>query len=189
MKTDVKTGTPEWDVEEDPDFTLNQSSAEQLLQTWKESQVHFNHFWKAWSEDYLLSLRERHRNPKLKSGRTTSTESISTGDVVLLHETLPRGTWKLATVKKLIRSKDLQIRSAELMLPSKKTLTRPLNLLYPLECSTAKPCENDSTVKDATKGKNPSRDDNALPTTSAVRPRRRAAVKARELLQRLEPYL
>lgn len=163
------------------------------MQTLKESQVHLNHFWKTWSEDYLLSLRERHRTPKLKTGRVTSEETISTGDVVLLHETLPRGSWKLARVTRLIKSKDGHIRAAEVMLPSKKLLIRPLNLLYPLECSTSKSrsFENDPAVKDdaVKEEKNPSLDDSDLTTAAAVRPQRRASVKARELLQRLEPYI
>lgn len=152
-----------------------------------------NHFWKTWSEDYLLSLRERHRTPKLKTGRVTSEETISTGDVVLLHETLPRGSWKLARVTRLIKSKDGHIRAAEVMLPSKKLLIGPLNLLYPLECSTSKSrsFENDPAVKDdaVKEEKNPSPDDSDLTTAAAVRPQRRTAVKARELLQRLEPYI
>lgn len=181
----VKPGTPEWKVETDPNFTLENSSADNLLQTWKDSQLQLNHFWKLWSEDYLLSLRERHRNPYLKSPRVTSTETISVGDVVLLHESLPRGSWKLAVVQRCIESKDGQIRFAEVILPSKRVLIRPLNLIYPLECSKGE-LDRNKEINSSRKALPPTQ-----PSTDSrkARPQRNAAKRARKLVESLKPYL
>ena len=93
MKLDQKTGTPDSPFtsdENDPDYVQNQSSEDTLLQTWKDCQIHLSHFWKTWTDDYLLSLRERHRNSNLRSGRIKAHNQITINDVVLIHDTLPR---------------------------------------------------------------------------------------------------
>ena len=52
------------------------------------------HFWKRWKKEYLLELRESHRQ--------THKCPISIGDVVFVHEAdRPRGFWKLARVEDL----------------------------------------------------------------------------------------
>ena len=96
----------------------------------------------------------------------------------------PDGTWKLAKVKELIQSNDGQTRSATVILPSERLLIRPLNLLFPLECSSSEPIGDGSVVNDdCTKDKNTS--DDVLPTDDTVRPQRRAALKARDWLRGL----
>ena len=95
-----------------------------------------DHFWKRWSRDYLLELRETHR---LKHERN-STSSIKLGDIVLIQdEHLPRSRWRTGRVKELIRSKDNTVRGALITVSNKdKTglLRRPINKLYPFECRT-----------------------------------------------------
>ena len=89
--------------------------------------------WKFWKVEYLMSLRERlplvhkmhknvdHREPK-------------EGEIVIIKEDdAPRSSWKLGKIKHLIQSRDLKIRSAEILLPSKNTIMRAVNYLYPLE--------------------------------------------------------
>ena len=58
------------------------------------------------------------------------------GNVVLLKEKLPRGQWRVGRIIELIKGRDQLIRSANLKvrMPSKKVLTRALNMLYPIEC-------------------------------------------------------
>ncbi len=41
--------------------------------------------------------------------------------------------WKIGRIEKLIQSKDGRMRSAEVVLPNRTTIVRPINLLYPLE--------------------------------------------------------
>ena len=89
-------------------------------------------FWKIWREEYLLSLRERTQT-KLKCGRVQSPYVPNIGDVVIIKDNTPRGMWKLGRLVKLIISNDGQIRSAKVTLSSGNIISRPLNLLYPLE--------------------------------------------------------
>ena len=99
--------------------------------------VHLNkllgNFWNRWQTEYLLELRDSHRHV----GKTSDKESVSVGDVVLVHDTKPRGFWKLAQVTELISGQDGHICGAVLRVssPGKKahTLKRPLQHLYPLE--------------------------------------------------------
>ena len=54
-----------------------------------------NHFWKRWKGEYLLELRESHSHGC--SGVQTS--KISAGDIVLVHDEVPRALWRLAKVE------------------------------------------------------------------------------------------
>jgi len=52
-----------------------------------------NHFWKRWSKEYLLELRESHRH----SSTSGALPEISVGDMLVAHiEDHHRGFWKLA---------------------------------------------------------------------------------------------
>ena len=53
------------------------------------------------------------------------------GDVILI---LPRDQWKVGRISQLVKGKDNVIRSAKVMLSSKRCLHRALKLLYPIEC-------------------------------------------------------
>ena len=90
-------------------------------------------FWNRWQTEYLLELRDSHRHV----GKTSDKESVSVGDVVLVHDTKPRGFWKLARVTELISGQDGHVRGAVLRVSSAgrkaHTLKRPLQRLYPLE--------------------------------------------------------
>ena len=88
-------------------------------------------FWNRWQHEYLTSLRERHKIvfdgnlvPKL-------------GDVVLVHENVPRTNWKLGMVEKLIPGSDSHVRTVQVR-TSTGSIFRPVSKLYPLElnCET-----------------------------------------------------
>ena len=51
-----KQGITALKEDEDPDFTVNQSSTEKVINLWKKAQNQLNEFWNIWSRDYLLSL-------------------------------------------------------------------------------------------------------------------------------------
>ena len=90
-------------------------------------------FWKRWQAEYLLELRDSHRYV----GKTSNEDSVHVGDVVLVHDTKPRGFWKLALVIKLMSGPDGHVRGAVLKVasPGKKAhvLKHSLQWLYPLE--------------------------------------------------------
>ena len=135
LSLNPKTGFPELqDDMNDVEFELKMNTSSALLEAWKRGQRHLNQFWKVWRDQYLQSLRERtqvhHRKPRVHIHRTPQT-----GEAVLLKDNVPRGSWKLARIVELISSKDGKVRSARVMLPTKRILSLPLSLLYPLETS------------------------------------------------------
>ena len=110
------------------------SSSTKLLETWRKGQKHLDTFWKLWFNEYVLSLRERTQKT-LKAPRIQSAVHPSKGDIVLLKDNLPRGSWKLGKIEALITSQDEEVRAATVRTSSGKLLNRALNFLYPLECS------------------------------------------------------
>ena len=90
-----------------------------------------NHFASGWKSEYLVDLREFHRN------RSTGEVRIQEGDIVLIKEdNLKRNQWKMGLVKKFIQGKDGVVRRAKVRISSKgkeETLNRPLQRLFPLE--------------------------------------------------------
>lgn len=122
--------------DKDPDYVPASDCSpdyQKLLKSWKKGHKHLESFWKMWREGYLLSLRERYQTG-LKHPRGESQLTPKLGDVVLIKEKLPRGTWRLGKIHKLNISKDGQVRSAEVMLASKFIIKRALSELYPIEC-------------------------------------------------------
>ena len=99
-----------------------------------------HHFWKRWSREYLLELRDTHHQRRPKNAKS----ALATGDIVLIHDQdNPRGFLKLARVQGLITGRDGVVRGATLKVVSKSglptILQRPLQLLYPLEISSDPP--------------------------------------------------
>ena len=88
-------------------------------------------------------------------------------------------------IEELITSTDNEVRAATVRTASGKLLNRPLNFLYPLECSEVneKPTESDEPVSNGKQddtSKQKSRNEPA-----EKRPIRGAAIKAREKLNEL----
>ncbi|XP_070567289.1 uncharacterized protein [Ptychodera flava] len=128
------TGIPGTETEDvDPEYLPRMSTSAKLLQTWKKGQSHLNRFWQIWRDDYLLTLRERFQT-RHKGPRNQVPYKPSPGDVVLCKENLPRGAWNLGKIQNVIKSSDGEIRAVKVLFPSKKTITQPLKLLYPIEC-------------------------------------------------------
>ena len=163
----------------DEDFELN---VDTLQRRTKHLNNIINHFWRRWSREYLLELRDTHRQ-RSSSGIKNA---IVVGDVVLIHdEDNPRGFWKLAKVQKLIIGQDGEIRGATLKVGSKDgtptVLQRPLQLIYPLEINSGPPTAPVSGQEDDPV-------EQLHPSTSQEqadhpRPKREAALKARQLIK------
>ena len=150
-----------------PHMYKKMSSKQHLLERWKTGQQHLNSFWKVWSEEYLLSLRERHqRAPSMKQSRVASSPIPSINDIVIVKDNnRPRNAWKMGKIVQLNSSEDKEIRSAKLKLGNGKFITRPIVMLYPIECSAGI-------------------DDNDLDDRPSLkRASRKAAEKARKAIQ------
>lgn len=91
-------------------------------------------FWKRWRDEYLLELREAHRQFQSAGGSPTS---IAMGDTVIVHEeNHPMGLWRLGRVRELIQGVDGNVRGALVRVQSgggHSTIRRPVQRLYPLE--------------------------------------------------------
>ncbi len=90
-------------------------------------------FWTRWKDEYLGLLRER--NDLRKRFGVAMDPSI--GDVVLIHDDLPRANWKLGVIVRLFK-KDGQARVAALKV-GKAVTTRAIYKLYPLEVRMSEP--------------------------------------------------
>ena len=179
LTSNPQIGIPEihekYDTEDDPDYVvgLRQNSGQKLLSIWKKGQKLLNHFWDIWGADYLLSLRERTKT-HIRQGRVKASEFPNIGDVVLIKEDLPHGTWRMGEIQKLIPSDDGEIRTAQVLLPSKKLLKRRINLLYPIECSMNEKSSDEEEQHSDTETEVKIED---------RRPTRQAAIKARMLIK------
>jgi hypothetical protein len=160
----------------DEDYNPEMSAPDKILSTWKKGQKYLEQFWTLWSQEYLLSLRERY-HATVKASRSASDVTPNIGHVVLLKEQgLPRGTWKLARIKRLVMSSDGLSRSAIVTLPSKCELQRSLTQMYPLETSTVDGNDEDDRERDV------------ATTTTIVEPRPKRAA-AQVALKRLQTQL
>ena len=127
-------GIPEIVEDNDNEYLPYESTTERILKVWKKGQNMLNNFWQIWRNEYLLSLRERTQS-RLKSNRIQSSVKPNVGDVVIVKDNIHRGNWKLAKIEQLVPSRDGEIRSCKIKLPSGTILNRPMNLLYPIETS------------------------------------------------------
>ena len=120
----------------DEEFTVDSSHLRRRVRHLSNT---LNHFWRRWRDEYLVELRESHRQ---SNHNRPPHSSIASGDVVVVHdENLPRGFWRLGRIEEVISGRDGKIRGATVRLASrnrqKTLLHRPIQLLYPLEIHDA----------------------------------------------------
>ena len=114
----------------------------------------------------------------LKRQQRCSYREPQINTIILIKEDLPRGTWKIGKIIDLPVSYDGQIRSAKIMLPSKRLIIRTINFVYPLECdeiSSDKDFDR-SEVKEVANRNNEQSNNN-------IRLTRRAASEARNRIR------
>lgn len=93
-----------------------------------------NHFWKRWRNEYLLELRNSHRN----APQGNRNGAVPTGYIVIVHDdNQPRGKWRVGKIENHITGSDGCVRGAVVRVQTKggksTTLRRPVHRLYPLE--------------------------------------------------------
>ncbi|KIH60849.1 Tas retrotransposon peptidase A16 [Ancylostoma duodenale] len=146
-------GPPRLAIEDQDDNEWKpQETQQDLLQDqWNSTFTLLNRFWQRWHEEYLTSLRENYQHEH-QQPRHTSSESPFDDQVVLVHDsTRPRGQWKLG---RIMSHSD---HSATIKLPNGHSITRPLNLLYPLEIPPPKTGQSTSSDVTQTKATDDSR--------------------------------
>ena len=126
---------PAYDTDDNEhDFSPNESSSDKLVLKLKNGLKHLQRFRKVWRDEYLISLRERTQT-RLREAKKRSQNQAQIGDVVLIKDDLPRGNWRIGKITELMTSFDNQVRAAKIRLASKRIISRPLCLIYPIECA------------------------------------------------------
>jgi hypothetical protein len=86
-------------------------------------------FRRQWQREYLKTLRSFHDIRQQKASTM-----LRRGNVVLLQEDVrPRHMWKRALIEQLIEGRDRMIRTVVLRTPEGDKITRPIQLVIPLE--------------------------------------------------------
>lgn len=159
----------------DEDYHNGPTLHHNLSRRAKAQTLIFQHFWNRWKSEYLTSLRETH------TASGTNKEDIKVGDVVIVHDDIPRIKWRLAVVKELQRGHDGFVRSASIRTANGIT-NRPITKLYPLEVN-AETIEAEKRYDALLTDGDDSTQDSHHPSTdesqTSTRPQRMAATKAR----------
>ncbi|XP_068739228.1 uncharacterized protein [Montipora capricornis] len=98
----------------DPDYILTDISTKEVMKRAKYHEIVIQAFWTRWQKEYLTSLREYNSYQKKTSNKTT----VATGDVVLIHDNVPRNQWKIGVITDLHKGKDGLVRSVSLRINS-----------------------------------------------------------------------
>ena len=112
------------DESSDPDYY----TSNQMRSIVDRQGILLRHFQSRWKKEYLTALREFHRHTG------TNEQTVSVGDVVQIHDNVPRSQWKLAVIEGVNRGDDGFVRSVTVRTASGRT-NRPIARLYPLEVS------------------------------------------------------
>ncbi|KAL1447378.1 hypothetical protein WDU94_005595 [Cyamophila willieti] len=103
-----------------------------LINLWKKGNNFLNVFWRAWHNQYLMSLRERN-NLLFKQGKVMSTVP-KVGDVVLIKQpNLTRSSWPYGVIENIYHGRDNRVRIVDVRLSNGQTVARPISLLFPFE--------------------------------------------------------
>ena len=129
------------------------------------------HFQHHWMQEYLTSLREHQR------ATGSNEQCIKVGDVVLVHDDIPRGKWKMAVVEQLIWGKDGYARAGNIRYSEGRT-NRPIAKLYPLKLLF--PCNDNNKEHWHVTTSNPDISDDFSQTSTdsatSTRPTRNSAI-------------
>jgi len=108
-----------------PHFETNGSLAKEF----RMRQRLADDFWRRWQREYLTTLRNFH-----DVRQQQAFAKLRVGDVALLQEDVrPRHMWRKALVEQLIEGRVGRIRTVVLRTPEGNEITRPIQLVVPLE--------------------------------------------------------
>ena len=97
----------------DPDPDNFDASPDALTRRAKYLNFTIYKSWKRWRREYLVELREVHKQCEHK--RSSSGPRVSVGDVVIIHDdNQPKGMWNLSRVEELLVGNDGEVRGAVL---------------------------------------------------------------------------
>ena len=89
-----------------------------------------DHYWKRFTEEYLVELRSQHVQG------TNATRTAEVGEIVVIHGQTKRKLWRLGKVISCIYGSDGQVRAVVLKVfdgMNSRYIRRPIEKLYPLD--------------------------------------------------------
>ena len=89
------TTLPHHDVTADEIDDPTHGSESEVQRRAKAQAAVLSHFWNRWSKEYLTALHEFHRT----TGNNVQT--VRVGDVVQIHDDIPRVQWRLGVIEQL----------------------------------------------------------------------------------------
>ena len=107
------------------------------------------------------------------------------GDVVIIHDDVPRVRWRLAVIEDLICGGDGLVRAA-IVRTANKTTNRPITKLYPLELNeggTVNMSNGDSSIPETEERPSMAPSPVNSATTDPCRVQRAASVRANDLMK------
>ena len=104
--------------ESDPDYVPTDVLIKELTKRAKYHEIVIQAFWTRWQKEYLASLREYNSYQKKASNKT----AVAIGDVVLIHDDVPRNQWKIGVATDLHKGKDGLVRSVSLRIDRKSVV-------------------------------------------------------------------
>ncbi len=92
-----------------------------------------DNYWKRWTKEYLVDLREYHKLQYKGDG----TPDIQEDDIVTIEDENRKNrlSWKIGRVKSVRKGLDNIIRGAKIKLAIGRIIERPVQKVYPLELS------------------------------------------------------
>ena len=106
-----------------------------LLNSLEMRDIVISKFRNEWYDNYLLSLRDKHKNSYCSDDfRQGRSEYLKVGSVVIIKSPVkPRPFWTIGKIIQLLPGDDEYIRVAEVLKPDKSMITTSVTNLYPLE--------------------------------------------------------
>ncbi|RCN36506.1 hypothetical protein ANCCAN_17617 [Ancylostoma caninum] len=124
-----------------PDEQVFIKTKQQAIKALQSSCQFTERFWRIWKTQYLAFLREKHQRDVGKGRSSKNFPKID--DIVLISEPIqPRQSWKLGRIQELVSNSEGIVREAIIVLPSRRQIRRPVNLLVPVELDDGQHCKS-----------------------------------------------
>ncbi|KAK6023884.1 hypothetical protein OSTOST_10316, partial [Ostertagia ostertagi] len=139
-----------------PTELLQLQTRNQAEEALRSSHQFTEKFWKLWKEQYLTSLREQH--VRFLPGNRGSPKQPVPGQVVLIADpNMPRNSWKMGRILNVRSNAEGVVREADLFMPNRRIIRRPINQLVPLELmdTPSQPSEDTMTEPSAPAAEEP----------------------------------
>ncbi|XP_076038610.1 uncharacterized protein LOC143023849 [Oratosquilla oratoria] len=173
---------------DETDIWVNDENQENLENALCKQNEMFEEFRRLWYEDYLLSLRDHAKNLYQKEW----SDKIKKGDVVLIkHPNKPRPFWLMGIILEIIIGHDNKVRIVKVKQNNGEIAFHTIKNLYPMELNITLGSQNPSQPSEVDTGNDSNQTNPQAPSANNrdLKPKRKAALKQRELMRNKLDYL